>query len=143
MKRAYLLLAVGTVICFGTAQFGHLWAASQTETSAVSAARAWLSLIDGGDYSASWGEDSAYFRGAVTEQNWTTSLNGARKPLGAPTHRTMTKKQESTSLPGAPDGKYVVLSFRTAFEHKKSAIETVTFMLEDDGKWRAAGYFIR
>lgn len=40
-------------------------------------------------------------------------------------------------------GDYVVLSFKMVFEHKKSAIETVTFMLDHDGKWRAAGYFIK
>jgi hypothetical protein len=35
------------------------------------------------------------------------------------------------------------MSFKTAFEQKKSAIETVTFMLDSDGKWKAAGYFIK
>jgi hypothetical protein len=28
-------------------------------------------------------------------------------------------------------------------EQKKSAIETVTFMLDQDKKWRVAGYFIK
>jgi ribosomal protein S17E len=55
----------------------------------------------------------------------------------------MLKSQESSSLPGAPDGKYVVMSFKTSFEHKKSAVETVTFMLDKNGKWSAAGYFIK
>jgi hypothetical protein len=47
------------------------------------------------------------------------------------------------SLPGAPDGEYVVIQFKTAFENKKFAIETVTPMLDGDGKWRVSGYFIR
>jgi hypothetical protein len=66
-----------------------------------------------------------------------------RKPLGKLISRKITKTKESSTLPGAPDGRYVVMSFKTAFEQKKSAIETVTFMLDSDGKWKAAGYFIK
>jgi ribosomal protein S17E len=42
-----------------------------------------------------------------------------------------------------PDGKYVVIKYDTSFENKKSAVETVTPMLDKDGKWRVAGYFIK
>jgi hypothetical protein len=31
----------------------------------------------------------------------------------------------------------------TGFAEKKSAIETVTPMMEKDGQWRVSGYFIR
>ena len=47
------------------------------------------------------------------------------------------------SLPGAPDGHYVVLHYETSFENKKTAIETVTPMLDQDGDWRVSGYYIR
>lgn len=70
-------------------------------------------------------------------------MEGFRKPLGKLVSRKIVKTQESSSLPGAPDGKYVVMSFKTAFKKKKSAIETVTFMVDSDGKWRAAGYYIK
>jgi len=48
-----------------------------------------------------------------------------------------------TEMPGAPDGQYVLMQFETSFTNKKSAVETITFMLEKDGQWRAAGYFIK
>ncbi len=48
-----------------------------------------------------------------------------------------------SSLPGAPDGNYVVIQFKTTFEHKAQAVETVTPMLENDGVWRVTGYFIK
>jgi ribosomal protein S17E len=35
------------------------------------------------------------------------------------------------------------MRFDTSFENKKSAVETVTFMQEKDGKWKAAGYYIK
>ena len=48
-----------------------------------------------------------------------------------------------TSLPGAPDGEYVIIQFKTSFDNKKSAIETVTPMKEKDGSWRVSGYYIK
>jgi hypothetical protein len=47
------------------------------------------------------------------------------------------------NLPGAPAGQYVVMQFDSSFANKHSAVETVTFMLEEGGQWRAAGYFIK
>ncbi|MEW6571079.1 MAG: DUF4019 domain-containing protein [Nitrospirota bacterium] len=55
----------------------------------------------------------------------------------------MKSKQYTTSLPGAPDGEYVVLRYKTVFENKKSSIEIVTPMLDKDGKWRVSGYYIK
>ncbi len=49
----------------------------------------------------------------------------------------------SNTLPGAPDGEYVVIRYRTEFENKMKAVETVTPMLEADGAWRVSGYYIR
>jgi Protein of unknown function (DUF4019) len=106
-------------------------------------AQSWLKQIDDGNYTSSWKDASAYFRGALTEKGWVEALNGARKPLGKLVSRKLAKSQDAQSLPGAPDGKYVVMQFDTSFENKKSAVETVTFMQEKDGKWKAAGYYIK
>jgi hypothetical protein len=48
-----------------------------------------------------------------------------------------------TAMPGAPDGEYVVIQYESSFEHKQSAVETVTPMLDKDGKWRVSGYYIK
>lgn len=48
-----------------------------------------------------------------------------------------------TSLTGAPDGQYVVIQFESSFEKKKSVIETVTPMLDQDGQWRVTGCYIK
>jgi hypothetical protein len=107
------------------------------------AAQSWLAQIDSGNYAKSWKESSAYFRGAMTEKGWIEALNGARKPLGKLISRKLAKTQNAQSLPGAPDGHYVVMQFASGFENKKDAVETVTFMREKDGKWKAAGYYIK
>lgn len=110
---------------------------------ALSSAETWLSLIDEGKYVDSWNEAASYFKGAVKQEKWNETLQATRKPLGKLISREVKSKSYHTSLPGAPDGEYVVIQFETSFEKKKSAIETVTPMKDKDGKWRVSGYFIR
>jgi hypothetical protein len=57
--------------------------------------------------------------------------------------RELISKTYAQSLPDAPDGEYVVIQFKTSFEYKNTAIETVTPMLDNDGIWRVSGYYIR
>jgi hypothetical protein len=115
---------------------------SEAEKAATSAAQAWLALIDNGNYAKSWQEAAAFFQGAVTQKAWENAMESARKPLGKLASREVKTARSVTALPGAPDGQYVVVQFDTSFAGKKSAVETVTFMLGKDGQWRAAGYFI-
>ena len=70
-------------------------------------------------------------------------MEAVRKPLGQTVSRSLKSKQYQTVLPGAPDGEYVVIQFNTSFEHKRSAVETVTPMKDKDGKWRVSGYYIK
>jgi hypothetical protein len=79
----------------------------------------------------------------VTEQGFANSMETFRKPLGNLLSRKVKSAQPMTELPGAPDGQYVVMQFETSFANKKTAIETVTFMLDQDGQWKSAGYFIK
>ena len=70
-------------------------------------------------------------------------MNAIRKPLGAMITRDLLEAKEYQSLPGAPDGRYVVMQFKTSFAAKQNAVETVTFQREKDGLWRASGYYVR
>jgi predicted Ser/Thr protein kinase/type II secretory pathway pseudopilin PulG len=115
----------------------------EAEKAATAAAQAWLALIDDGRYSESWNEAEPYFQRAVTEPNWEISMNTYRRPLGNLLSRQVKSAQFMTEMPGAPDGQYVVMQFDSSFTNKKSTVETVTFKLADDGKWKASGYFIK
>ena len=57
--------------------------------------------------------------------------------------RKIKSQQYATSLPGAPDGEYVVIQYATTFENKADAVETVTPMLDKDGQWKVSGYYIK
>lgn len=113
------------------------------EELAVAAAKSWLVMVDQGQYAESWKEAAGYFKSAVSQEQWGQMLPTVRKPLGKLVSRSMKTATYTTALPGAPDGEYVVIQFETSFENKKSAIETVTPMLDKDGKWRVSGYFIK
>jgi hypothetical protein len=113
------------------------------EKRALEASDMWLKLSDSGRYSESWETAAEFFRNAISKEQWNQSLNAVRKPLGKVIKRSVKSKQYATSLPGAPDGEYVVIQYETSFEKKKSSIETVTPMREKDGKWRVSGYYIK
>jgi len=113
------------------------------EQVAIDAAQKWLSLVDGGQYSESWEQGAEYFRNAIPKDKWEQTIKAVRVPLGAKMSRVVKSKQYTTSVPGAPDGQYVIIQFTTSFKNKASATETVTPMLDKDGSWRVSGYFIK
>lgn len=113
------------------------------EQAAIESANAWLEVVDKGDYAKSWAEAATAFRTAVTQDTWKTSLHATRSPLGKTISRKLQSQQYTKSLPGTPDGQYVVIQYETKFENKAEAVETVTPMLDKDGKWRVSGYYIK
>lgn len=116
---------------------------SAKEKAALRSGEKWLGLVDSGNYAKSWSEAAGYFRNAVSRDKWVQSLTAVRSPLGKVISRKVRNKTYTTSLPGAPDGEYVVIQFDTSYENKKSAVETVTPMMDNDGQWRVSGYYIR
>ena len=112
------------------------------ELAAQAAGEKWLGLLDRGEYSKAWDECAQLFRQRVTREQWVDSLPSTRAPFGAMTSRKVEVAAYKTSLPGAPDGQYVTVRYRTTFEKKEGAEELVTFAFEE-GLWRPTGYFIR
>ena len=135
--------AVPYLLVFQTASKATSSSSRSAEEAAVSAAKAWLSLGDKGKYKESWNEAAQYFKSAVSKDQWGQAIRAARKPLGNNLSRKLVSKSYHTSLPGAPDGKYVVIQFKASFEDKKAATETITPMMDKDGKWRVSGYYIK
>lgn len=142
MKRAKIYAVIGMAIwglCFSCTSKAN----KEKEAEAVAAAEIWLALIDEGKYGESWETTAAYFRNAITQEKWEQMLIAVRKPLDQLISRELSSKKYTKSLPGAPDGEYVVIQFKTSFVNKESGIETVTPMLDSDGRWRVAGYYIK
>lgn len=138
MTKRVLACAILALLCVPAG-----WAADTPEQAATKSAEAFLALVDKGQYDQSWDAAAKLFQGAVTREKWKEALTSTRAPLGKLVSRSLKVAKYSTTLPGAPDGQYVVVQFATSFENKKEAIETVTPMLEKDGAWKVSGYFIR
>ncbi len=127
---------ISTLALFAVAQ-------NKDTKTAQTAAENWLALVDQAKYAESWDTASSIFKGAVTKEKWNEMVKAVRPPLGEVVSRKFKNAQYMTSLPGVPDGDYVVIEYDTTFKNKKSAVETVTPMLDKDGQWRVAGYTIK
>ena len=137
MKRLMALAIVYSMIAsVAVAQDDNTQAAQQS-------AERWLAIVDKGNYADSYDEAASIFKLAITKADWVQKVRAARGPLGKLESRKLKHAQYETSLPGAPDGKYVVILYDTSLENKKSAVETVVPTLDKDGQWRVSGYFIR
>jgi hypothetical protein len=117
--------------------------AADATVQATSAATAWLKLVDDGDYAGSWQHASALFQNNVSSDAWSQKVAAVRDSLGPVVSRKLVGTQTASSLPGVPDGQYVVLNYDSSIKNKSSAVEIVTSMLEKNGEWRVAGYFIK
>lgn len=123
------------------------WSRAQAQQNpeqfAQQSAESWLALVDSGKYGDSWQEASSLFKTHVTREQWQSMVGAVRDPLGKVVSRKLKSATYTKALPGAPDGEYVVIQYETSFEHKQSAVETITPMLDKDGKWRVSGYYIK
>lgn len=118
-------------------------AAQMTPEKAVAAtAETWLAGIDAGNYTKSWETSSTFFQTSITQAGWSAALTKVRMPLGAVVSRELLDAKKVGMVPGAPDGEYVVMRFGTSFAAMEHTVETVTFMKEKNGTWKAVGYFI-
>jgi len=134
------LMMTFTIIC---SLVGAIAMAQDKNDAAKKSAESWLAVVDKGDYAASYDEAASIFKLAITKEDWLQKVRAARSPLGKMISRKLKLMQYETTLPGAPDGEYVVIQYDTSFENKRSAVETITPTLDKDGQWRVSGYFIR
>jgi hypothetical protein len=138
-KALWILAAIGALLLVVAA----LRAEESPEKATPEAAGAWLRLVDAGEYAESWKQASSLFRKQVTAEQWKAAVESARGPLGKVLSRRLRSAEYRKTLPGAPDGDYVVIQYDTSFEKKKSGIETVTPMKDGDGVWRVSSYYIK
>jgi hypothetical protein len=143
MRASGLAAALAWAISAAAAEPKPDPARAAAEAAALSAAEAWLALIDAGKYEESWDAAAPLFQLNVPKEQWAFAALGARGPLGKLVERKRAGSTWADGLPAAPDGAYVVAEFRSAFAMKASAVERVTMMRTAGGEWRTAGYFIR
>jgi len=118
-----------------------LAAAGPQEEARITAGQ-WLALVDAGKSVESRQRAAGYFKATISQDEWQCSLNAVRQTLGNPVSRKLKSVTFARSLPGLPEGEYMVVQFSTSFTNRKVAVESVTPRLDKDGKWRVCGYYI-
>jgi len=142
MKNLIMMALVTLIVVLGGCE-KKAESNPEAEKAAIECSQAWLALVDAGQYAESWDEAAEYLRAAVGKEDLQKSLLAAKKPFGEMVSRRLQSKQYTRSAPGAPDGQYVIIQYNTSFANKKSSVETITPMLDKDGKWRVSGYYIK
>ena len=119
-------------------------AADDSRTAeAIKASENFLLLLDTGQYGQSWDVAASLLKNQVPKETWIHQVSGLLFSVGMVRNRIITAAEYRTELPGAPDGKYVVIQYRSSFANKENAVETVTPMLDQDGQWRVSGYYLK
>jgi Protein of unknown function (DUF4019) len=135
-KLTSLLVVASIALAFPTS------ANEADENAAVAASKQWLSIVDKGQYGQCWDQSSSFFKANVKKKDLEAKLKASRGQFGDLVSRKLKTKQFTTTMPGAPDGKYVVIQYDTSFSHKQSAVETITPMF-DKGAWKVSGYYVK
>lgn len=144
MKKLFLLLLISFVVNVSCrAQNVEQVSIKEKIEKAIESSNKWISIVDLGNYGESWETSSELFKRSVTKEDWIKTLKGLRPSFGEVISRDVDSKKYETSLPGAPDGEYVVIVYKTQFKNKEKAFETITPMKDPDGEWRVSGYFIK
>lgn len=141
LMKTSTMIKTAVLVC-GLGIFAATAQADEKTDAAVTAAKSWLALVDSKEYKKSWQEAAPFFKDKVKQEQWSEMVASARKPFGVLKSRELSSVMYKTSLPGAPDGEYVVIQFKTSFTDKRESVETVTPM-KADGIWRVSGYYIK
>jgi len=102
----------------------------------------WLEALDAEEYAACWNNAAEYFKNGVSIDEWTEKAQSARERVGEIQSRTLKKSVETTDIPAAPEGKYVISEYSSVFSDVGEIGERLTMVQEEDGKMRVVGYYL-
>jgi hypothetical protein len=141
MKKVIALVtSLGLIVFFAASLMS---CGKPKEETAIQVVESWLALVDDEKYLESWEGLASLFKKNVMKEEWVNDLNRFRKPLGKLLDRKLVNKQQAESAPEDPVGEYLIFQYETSFENKKSIVEAVSAIKDDDGKWRILGYGIQ
>jgi hypothetical protein len=111
------------------------------EASAREAAARWLALLDSGDYETAYEWEAQDFRMTRTQKQFVRYMQARRVPFGSALGRKVIGSAPAHKFAGVPEGNYVSVIFKTAFERKRETAERVIMVKQAMG-WRVIDYRI-
>ena len=143
IARYRATLAFTALLALASFTASGAWAQDPRNSEVQKIARDWLALADKDDGGATWKAAGKKFQAAMSMEQWTGALIEVHRPLGKVVQRAVTGTSYDKSFPGAPEGDYATIEFRTSFANRVDGRETVTLEREaEGGGWRVIGYSI-
>ncbi len=120
------------------------------QREALNAAERWLVPVDAQRYGDAWTMAAEAFKTKVPRATFRDGIAKIRKDYGKVEAREGERMAFRGDVP-APDqpdaqakpGTEVSILFATTFAGSRKAQEEITMVLEKDGVWRVAGYYIK
>ncbi|NGX54130.1 MAG: hypothetical protein K1000chlam4_00855 [Chlamydiae bacterium] len=113
---------------------------SPVYSEANSTAISWLTLLDQGQYSATWSQGGSLLKDIVPQNQWVAAMQAIRKPLGNATTRKVSGSQATETLPGGTKGSFMIINYQTSFSNKPFVTEKITMMAWTHERWQVISY---
>ena len=107
---------------------------------ASKAAEDYVRLLDNGKYAESWTQSAKLFQQTISQNEWKTALELARKRLGGVKSRSLKDIRTAFDPKGLPAGAYMVVIYTTNFDRAPNTEELLTLMRESNGQWKVLTY---
>jgi hypothetical protein len=115
---------------------------TEEERAAERQALGFLGYLDHGRFADSYAYTGMLIRTQLDRAAFAKQLEKARAGTGAMLTRSLIDVSYTTTVPGAPEGQYVLLHYGSSFANRQEAVETVTLDFAK-GYWRVVGYYIK
>jgi Protein of unknown function (DUF4019) len=112
------------------------------EQAAERQALGFLGYLDHGRFADSYAYTGMLIRAQMDREAFASQIEKTRLGVGALQARELIDAGYATSVPGAPEGQYVVLHYHSSFANRPDAVETLTLAFAK-GYWRVSGYYIK
>ena len=112
------------------------------ELAAQRQALGFLGYLDQGRFADSYAYTGMLIRAQLDRDAFSAQIQKTRAGTGALQSRELIDAGYTTTVPGAPEGQYVVLHYHASFANRQDAVETLTLAFAK-GYWRVVGYYIK
>lgn len=116
---------------------------NNAERNGQKAAESWLALLDSTKYSEAWNEAARIVRQRLRQQPWEMDLRSLRASYGLSESRELKSAEYAWLLTDETIQEQVIIEFDSVFEKRKAVIETLTVLIDEDGRWRVSRYYTK
>jgi hypothetical protein len=140
---ATVLMALGPACLTYSARAQVAQSSPGTEEQAAQRqALGYLGYLDQGRFADSYAYTGLLMRNQLDPQTYAAKIENMRSGVGALQGRQLIDANLVNSVPGAPEGQYIVVHYHANYLNLNDAVDTITLAFQK-GYWRVIGYYIK